>query len=145
MAQKYIPAALRRSARSRASERCEYCLVPERLTLASHWIDHIVAEKHGGLTEDDNLALSCVLCNQHKGTDLASLDPDTGRLTALFHPRRDRWRDHFRFNGTRIEPLTATGRVTVRLLRVNHAERLAERAAILLSEPLGPPEGDGTA
>lgn len=138
MALKYTPVALRRSVRQRAGERCEYCLVPERLTLANHWIDHVIADKHGGQTEDGNLALSCVLCNQHKGTDLASLDPDTGLLTALFHPRRDRWADHFRLDGTRIEPLTATGRVTVRLLKLNHADRLTERAAILLVEPLEP-------
>ena len=72
--------------------------MPERFTLAAHWVDHIVAEKHGGLTEEGNLALSCVLCNQHKGTDLASLDPEDGRLTPLFHPRRDRWADHFRLD-----------------------------------------------
>ena len=57
MAQKYVPAPLRRLVRARAGERCEYCLVPERLTLAPHWVDHIVAEKHGGRTEEDNLAL----------------------------------------------------------------------------------------
>jgi hypothetical protein len=61
MAQKYIPVALRRLVRARAAECCEYCRVPERLTLAVHWVDHIVAEKHGGQTEEGNLALSCVL------------------------------------------------------------------------------------
>jgi 5-methylcytosine-specific restriction endonuclease McrA len=50
--------------RARARECCEYCLIPEQFTLASHWVDHIVAEKHGGETAEENLALSCVLCNQ---------------------------------------------------------------------------------
>ena len=59
MALKYIPVPLRRFVRERARECCEYCLIPERFTLATHWIDHIVAEKHGGLTEDSNLALCC--------------------------------------------------------------------------------------
>lgn len=45
--QRYIPVALRRLVRERAGERCEYCLIPEQLTLAAHWVDHIVAEKHG--------------------------------------------------------------------------------------------------
>jgi hypothetical protein len=54
MAQKYVPVALRRLVRTRAADRCEYCLVPERVTLAAHWVDHIVAEKHGGLTEESN-------------------------------------------------------------------------------------------
>src|SRR5438046_2311361 len=78
MVQRYIPVALRRLVRERAGERCEYCLMPEQLTLAAHWVDHIAAEKHGGRTEEANLALSCVLCNQHKGSDLTSIDPETG-------------------------------------------------------------------
>jgi hypothetical protein len=127
MAQKYVPVALRRVVRQRAGERCEYCLIPESLTLAAHWVDHVVAEKHGGQTEDGNLALSCVLCNLHKGSDLTSIDPETGQITPLFHPRRDRWADHFRLVGTRIEPLTPTGRVTVRLLQLNHPDRVEER------------------
>jgi hypothetical protein len=131
MAQKYVPVALRRLVRSRADERCEYCLIPESMTLATHWVDHVVAEKHGGLTEEGNLALSCVLCNQHKGSDLASIDPDTGQITPLFHPRRDHWLDHFRLAEGRIEPLTPTGRVTVRLLQWNLPERIKERALLL--------------
>jgi len=32
-------------------------LIPETVVLVVHQIDHIIAEKHGGLTEADNLAL----------------------------------------------------------------------------------------
>jgi 5-methylcytosine-specific restriction endonuclease McrA len=127
MSQTYISAALRRLVRERSGDRCEYCLIPESATFAPHWIDHIIAEKHGGITEADNLANSCVLCNQCKGSDLSSIDPDTGEIVALFHPRRDRWTDHFRLVGGRIEPLSAVGRVTVRLLQFNNPERVAER------------------
>jgi 5-methylcytosine-specific restriction endonuclease McrA len=140
MAQKYVPVALRRLVRARAGERCEYCLIAERLTFALHWVDHIVAEKHGGQTEGGNLALSCVLCNQHKGSDLASIDSETGQITPLFHPRRERWLDHFCFAGARIEPLTPTGRVTVRLLQLNHPQRIEERGLLLSLGPLLPPE-----
>jgi hypothetical protein len=142
MAQKYIPVPLRRLVRSRAAECCEYCLVPERLTLAVHWVDHIVAEKHGGQTEESNLALSCVLCNQRKGSDLTSIDPQTGEITPLFHPRRDRWLDHFRLLGALIEPLTATGRVTVRLLQLNHLDRIEERELVLRLGSLPSSEGN---
>jgi hypothetical protein len=131
MALKYVPVALRRLVRARAAECCEYCLIPERFTLATHWVDHIVAEKHGGQTEETNLALSCVLCNQHKGSDLTSIDPETGQITPLFHPRCDCWLDHFRLDGARIEPLTPIGRVTVRLLQLNHPDRLEERELVL--------------
>ena len=131
MAQKYVPVPRRRLVRARASEHCEYCLIPESLTLASHWVDHIVAEKHGGHTEESNLALSCVLCNQHKGSDLTSIDPQSGQITPLFHPRRDQWFDHFRLVEANIEPLTPIGRVTVRLLQLNQPDRVEERRLLL--------------
>src|SRR5262249_2207996 len=104
----HIPAALRRLVRERADGRCEYCLIPESVTLALHTIDHIIAEKHGGQTVAENLALCCTIDNGHKGSDLASVDPDTGAIVPLFHPRQDSWSDHFHLAGGRIEPLTAT-------------------------------------
>ena len=104
MSQTYIPAALRQFVRERARDRCEYCLIPESVTFALHWIDHIVAEKHGGKTEAENLANSCILCNQKKGSDLTSIDPETGAIVALFHPRRERWTDHFRLVPDRLSP-----------------------------------------
>ncbi|MCP4344762.1 MAG: HNH endonuclease [Desulfobacterales bacterium] len=78
----YISAALRRTVYGRGC--CEYCLIPETAVLAVHEIDHIIAQKHGGLTETDNLALSCAICNKHKGSDLASIDQVTGELAALY-------------------------------------------------------------
>lgn len=127
MSQTYVPAALRRLVRERARDCCEYCLTPEIVTLVPHWIDHIVAEKHGGKTEAENLANACILCNQRKGSDLSSVDPVTAEIVLLFHPRRDRWTDHFQFIDGRIEPLTPIGRATTRLLGFNDARRVAER------------------
>ena len=54
MSATHIPIALRRQVRERARERCEYCLIPESMTWATHTIDHIIAEKHGGGTAADN-------------------------------------------------------------------------------------------
>jgi hypothetical protein len=111
------------------------------VTFAAHWIDHIVAEKHGGKTETENLANCCVLCNQRKGSDLSSIDYATGQIAPLFHPRRDRWAEHFRFVGSRIEPLTATGRATERLLQLNHADRIEERERLVAAEiVIAPPD-----
>lgn len=131
MVQRYIPASLRRLVHERAGERCEYCLIPEQFTLAAHWVDHVVADKHGGQTEEANLALACMLCNQHKGSDLTSIDPETGAIAPLFHPRRELWLTHFRLVGAQIVPLTPTGRVTVRLLQLNHPNRLEERELLV--------------
>lgn len=82
-------------------------------------IDHIVARKHGGPTETDNLALCCGQCNLHKGTNLSDIDPVTGRMTRLFHPRRDRWAEHFRWERLTIVGTTPVGRVTVAVLQLN--------------------------
>ena len=135
----YIPSGLRQEVYDRAGGRCEYCLVPETAVLVSHEVDHIIAQKHGGLTESGNLALSCTVCNKYKGTDLASLDPETGAVTPLFHPRRERWIDHFRLVGVEIVPLTATGRVTVRLLQLNHSDHIEDRNLLLAAGMLYPP------
>jgi 5-methylcytosine-specific restriction endonuclease McrA len=61
MSHTYVPAELRRLVRQRAGDRCEYCLIPEAVTFASHEVDHVIAEKHGGLTDQANLALSCAV------------------------------------------------------------------------------------
>jgi 5-methylcytosine-specific restriction endonuclease McrA len=118
---------LRAQVAQRAGRRCEYCLIPEDDAGFPHQIDHIVSRKHGGLSTTDNLAYACVLCNRHKGSDVASIDSHTGEAVPLFHPRRDRWADHFRLEAERIEPVSGVGSVTERVLRLNAAERLAER------------------
>ncbi|HLU12255.1 MAG TPA: HNH endonuclease [Oceanobacillus sp.] len=127
----YISAALRREVRDRAGNCCEYCRVHEEFRLFPYEVDHIIAEKHRGETVSDNLCYSCYLCNGHKGSDIASIDPLTGELAALFHPRRHIWTDHFRLNGGVIEPLTPEGRVTVHILQLNTEGRVKEREGLL--------------
>lgn len=139
MSRTHVPAELRRLVRERAGNCCEYCLIPQSATFASHTIDHILAEKHGGLTSADNLAWACAVCNGLKGSDLASLDDETGVIVSLFHPRRDQWAAHFRLDEGRIAPLTAVGRVTVRLLHLNHADRIEERQMLLAAGVLRAP------
>src|SRR5260370_37430259 len=130
-----ISTALRAEVRSRAAGRCEYCLVPEKLTLVPHEVDHIIATKHGGGIASGNLALCCTLCNKFKGSDLSSIDPESGEMQRLFHPRRDEWHEHFELRDGAIIPLTSTGRVTLRLLQLNRMERVKERRLIFLAGP----------
>lgn len=128
----YIPESLRREVQTRAAGRCEYCLLDERIALKRHEVDHIRAEKHGGLTVAENLCLSCYECNHRKGSDISSVDPISDEVVALFHPRRDRWSEHFRLHGDgHIEGLTARGRVTVLLLKINDPERALLRAQLI--------------
>ena len=129
----HIGARVREAVRSRAGRRCEYCLAPEEQTFAKHQVDHVIAEKHGGASVLENLALCCTICNRRKGSDLASLDPASGELRPLFHPRQDRWADHFELHGGEIIPRTSTGRVTEKLLRLNRPDRIKEREALVRS------------
>ena len=108
--------SLRRFVRHRAGERCEYCRLHQIHCQVSRHVDHIVAKQHGGPETPDNLALACLRCNLCKGPNLTGIDPTTMQVVALFHPRQDRWADHFAYLGARIGGLTPTGRATVELL-----------------------------
>jgi hypothetical protein len=79
-------------------------------------IDHIIARQHFGETNLSNLALACLHCNQHKGTNLTGIDPLTRRL---FHPRKHKWHRHFRWDGPYLVGLTAIGRSTIQVLAMN--------------------------
>jgi hypothetical protein len=118
---------LRAQVAQRASGCCEYCLIHEDDAGFPHQVDHIVSRKHGGLSTSGNLAYACAPCNRYKGSDITSIDLVSGEAVRLFNPRLDQWSDHFRIDGGAVRALTGTGRVTVRLLRLNLPERVAER------------------
>ena len=120
--------------RERAGERCEYCLYPQEASFLAFEVEHIIAEKHGGATTENNLALACPYCNRFKGTDLGSLDPESGQLTPLFNPRPQQWTEYFRLDGAWIVPLTPEGRVTVAILQLNHPDRILERQRLIQFE-----------
>ena len=122
-----ISAALRREVRERAGERCEYCLLAESEAFFPHEPDHLIALKHGGETVSSNLALACFDCNRFKGSDIASVDPVTGELVALFNPRTQQWHDHFQLRGGVIVAHTTVGRVTEKLLQFNLRSRVEVR------------------
>lgn len=127
----YIPESIRRVVNTRAKGCCEYCRINEKYTVKRHEVDHVYAEKHGGSTEVDNLCFSSLICNRFKGSDLRSLDPETNEISALFHPRRDIWDDHFTLQDTMIVGKTPKGRVTIKILQMNTPERLAERRILI--------------
>lgn len=128
-----ISALLRKLVIERASGHCEYCLIHQDVSIYSHEVDHIIALKHGGQTSSDNLALSCLSCNRHKGSDFASIDSVSGEIVPLFNPRSQVWNEHFSLNGEQIEGITQIGQATVRLLKFNAPNRLLERQ-ILISQ-----------
>ena len=91
MTSDYISTKLRKLVQERANKRCEYCLLLQDFSIYTHEVDHIIAIKHGGETTVDNLALSCLSCNRHKGSDFATLDQTTKEIIPLFNPRRQNW------------------------------------------------------
>ena len=113
---------LRDLVEARADGRCEYCRRYQDLVGETFFeVEHILPRSRGGLTIPSNLALACRRCNLLKGDATEALDHRTGRLVALFDPRRDSWWEHFRRSRDllRIYGRTATGRVTIDLLRWN--------------------------
>lgn len=90
---------------------------------------NIIPRVHGGSDEVENLALACIDCNLHKGMNLAGIDPQTSKLTELFHPRREEWTDHFEWQGIYLAGKTATGRTTIRVLKINSDDQVALRSS----------------
>lgn len=84
-------------------------------------IDHLVPERRGGATVEENLWLACPLCNGHKADRISAPDPVSGQDVPLFNPRREVWREHFAWvdRGARVLGVTALGRATVEALKLN--------------------------
>jgi len=122
--------ALEQLIRQRAKSLCEYCQLPRKASRLGFSVDHIIARQHNGATDETNLALACPFCNRHKGPNIAGIDPLTRQLTRLFHPRRDPWRDHFRWQGVTLIGLTDVGRATIAVLAINDQTQIAIRNAL---------------
>lgn len=132
MSSKRIPTNLKRQVFERAKGKCEYCLSPATYSVFPFEADHIVPSSKGGSTSLDNLALSCG-CHRFKATRTHARDPKSGKLVRLFNPRKDRWSKHFRWSEdlNHIEGLTAIGRATVEVLRLNRKELVQLRMLLL--------------
>lgn len=92
-------------------------------------VDPIFPLSRGGPTVFENLCFSCHRCNGQKGITTHRLDPLTGQNTRLYHPRTDKWGDHFRWDndGLYLLALSAIGRVTLLTLPMNNDEILDAR------------------
>ena len=124
-----MDAATKIFVRLRGGDRCEYCRSSQvNEPFFRFQIEHIIAKQHGGGSDDGNLALACPHCNQHKGPNLAGLDPLDGTLTPLFHPRTNSWDEHFEYLGPQLIGLTAVGRTTIAVLNINDPLRVELRA-----------------
>ena len=120
---------------ARSAGRCEYCLFPEAASALPFHVDHIIAEKHSGATESENLSWACFSCNVHKGSNIAGLDPIDATLTRLLHPRRDIWAEHFEWQGAWFRGTSSIGRTTIAVLEINHPDMVAVRDALADEKP----------
>jgi hypothetical protein len=125
-----LSAGVRQLVAARAHYLCEYCLIAEDDTFIGCEVDHIISLKHGGSSEAENLAYACFFCNRQKGSNIGSISRQSGEFIRFFHPRTDRWSEHFRLTGSSIQPLTLIGEVTARILNFNHADQILERRVL---------------
>jgi len=130
--------SLEQAVRNRANGFCEYCQLPQANHLLPFQLDHIIAEQHGGQTISENLAIAGLRCNKRKGPNIAGIDGNTGEIVRLFHPRRDRWVEHFEWHGPELMGLTPIGRATIAVLAINHPSAVAVRHELIL-EGVFPP------
>jgi hypothetical protein len=114
---------------NRANHRCEYCRAPEEVFNLFFEIEHIISLALGGLDNESNLALACRACNLFKLAFIIGFDQVTGTEVRLFHPRQDRWEEHFSANQETgfIQGLTDVGRATVQRLRMNQPHSVTAR------------------
>lgn len=116
-----LSAAAELRLRDLARQRCGYCLSPQHLVFAPLEIEHLQPRSRGGSDDEENLWLSCPLCNAHKSDKTTGLDPLTQSEQPLFNPRHQSWSEHFRWSedGLRIIGLTPIGRATVIALHLS--------------------------
>lgn len=121
MSRRSIPTKLRQRVRRRAGNRCEYCHYPQIACYAAFHVDHFIPQSLGGTLTVDNLVFACPTCNASKHAHVSAFDATSGRTVPLFNPLTDSWNDHFRWSKSGLTLLanSATGRVTIRVLRMN--------------------------
>lgn len=113
-----------------AQFRCGYCLTQERVSGVPLTVEPLIPRAKGGNECDENLWMSCRLCNEAKGIVIDAPDPETDDIVPLFNPRQHAWDDHFVWSqdGTQIIGTTPIGRATVVALTLNTAFRVRARA-----------------
>ncbi len=133
-----VTGILREQVRQRARDCCEYCQMPQECDELAFEAEHVLPQKHGGPTVLENLAWACFPCNRFKGPNLSGIDPTSRQIVELFQPRRDSWGAHFHWNGPLLVGLTAIGKATIVVLRINDDDRTAIRRVLIVGDKFPP-------
>jgi hypothetical protein len=136
MNSRYISVEIRREILKIAQKRCEYCKSPKDFSTDLYAYDHIIPVALGGKTIFLNLAYSCGSCNSYKNQKTADVDEVSKVEVALFHPRLQKWSDHFEWSDDfkYVKGITPTGRATVKGLRLNRQEVVNFRGVLILAQ-----------
>jgi HNH endonuclease len=127
----YIPENVKARVRDVAQDRCGYCQSLQKYVLGALEIEHIIPKASGGNDNEENLWLSCRLCNSYKGIQTKATDPISDRPVQLFNPRTQKWSQHFTWSedGAYIIGLTPCGRATSLALQLNNLYAITVRQA----------------
>lgn len=87
MSKERVTAQQKRAVAARANGIWEYCRSQARFATQSFSVEHILPRSLGGRTSQDNLALACPGCNEHKHTKINWRDPLSLESVPLYHPR----------------------------------------------------------
>ncbi len=138
---------LKRRVAERARGICEYCRSPKGYSVSPFSVEHIHPRAKGGHHGFENLAFACLGCNGHKHAKTEASDPATGKSTPLFHPRRQKWKNHFAWSKdyTMVIGQTPAGRATVDALQLNRQGNVNLRRLLYAAgaHPPSESEGDG--
>ena len=112
-----------------ANNRCGYCQSSQHLIPIPFEIDHILPTSKGGTDVEENLWLSCSVCNSFKHAKTYAPDPQTKTEISIFNPRSQVWSEHFEFieNNSEIRGTTPHGRATVIALKLNNSRAVKMR------------------
>jgi hypothetical protein len=113
----------------RANHRCEYCKAPEVVFNFPFEVEHIIPLSRQGTNDGTNLALACRSCNLRKGIRISGIESSSKLEVHFFHPREDRWTEHFQVDAEsgKILGITRVGEVTMTYLEMNSPAQVAAR------------------
>ncbi len=127
---RYISEDKKKTIIARADNCCEYCKLRQIDAFHKHQFEHIIALKHGGSSELDNLALACTECNFHKGTDLSTMLLPDETLIPLFNPRKHIWNEHFYIKDCVFYANSKIGEATIKVLKMNDIDAIIFRKTL---------------
>ena len=131
---RYIKQDIRNKVLKIADGYCEYCKSRDDFSTGFFEFDHIIPIADGGSNEFKNIARSCGLCNGNKSDKTNGFDTITQKEYPLFHPRKHKWEEHFRWSDdfTKMIALSPIGRVTIEVLELNRPNLINIRKALLI-------------